>query len=863
MYSLKLRIDVRKRILPIYNNIYSFEKESRCTFSNFPTQARVVIAGAGIVANSVAHHLARNGWTDVIVLEQKKIGSGTSRFGSGTLGLFKPIAHRNLIWYSIKLYKQLEEMGYDIGLKQCGSIYAAQTKDRLLALRRRMAYNIPSGLKCELLDKKELEKLHPFLHVDDLEGAVWVPEDCVADPKSVCNVLALLAQQAGVKYIENTTVDNVLTKNRAVSEVKTSLGNIKCQYFVNCAGMWARDLGLRSSPQVHIPAYPASHFYATTGSLQEFVEEMTPIVRDYDSNTYIREYNGAFMVGWFENGAQPAFKDHKAIPIDWINHLKIDMEKLGPLWNCAKQRIPALSQCYEPEYVNSPDNFTPDGRWILGEAAEVANYFVACGLNGNSLQGAGGIGKAVAEWIIEGEPTQDLLPFNVQRFLNIHNSRPYLKQRLMEVVGRHYAILYPHQCEYKHSRNLRCSPLYSVLEDHGAVFGTKMAYERALYFDSTYKKDQKKPQMPPGTFYKPKFFDFMKEEYTACREGANGLDSLNYLQILCSNDMDISLGSIVRTGMQNDRGGYENDCMIVRQTDQDYFVVSPTSQQTRIYEWMNRHLPPKSSIVLNDVTSMYTVINVVGPKAPDLLNELSNSNMNLPPFCYKKVNIGYASDVMVMSFTHTGEAGYCLYVPSEYALHVYFQLMEVGLDYGVRNVGTLTQRFMRIERFIPFWAEELTSFTTPFEAGNGYIVRLDKKENFIGKLALQKQKENGVYKQLVMFHLENLDPELDIWPWGGEPIYRDKKFVGTVTSAGYAFSSDKLICIGFIRRSESGDRLPLTTDYIINKEALYEIDIAGQRFLATPYLHAPALPQKNKNANYRPTVIRYTSDIST
>lgn len=879
MYSHKLSsILVGNIRLSNPTTVLNFIKEPKCFCSTFPTQARVVIAGAGVVANSVAYHLTRNGWTDVIVVDQNKIGSGTSRFGSGTLGLFKPIAHRNLIWYSIKLYKELQELGYDIGLKQCGSLYLAQTRDRMLSLRRRMAYNIPTGLECELLGGEGLKKLHPYLEVSDLEGGVWIPQDGVADPKSVCNVLALLSQQSGVKYLEDTRILNVLTKNRTVDEIQTNKGNIKCEFFVNCAGMWARDLGLQSNPQVHIPAYPAAHYYGTSGLIHEFVEDTLPIVRDFDSNTYIREYNGLFLVGWFENEAEPAFKDHKAIPIDWMRHLKIDTEKLRPLWDCAKHRMPILSDCYEPEYVNSPDNFTPDGRWILGEASEIANYFIACGMNGNSLQGAGGIGKAVAEWIIEGQPTQDLLPFNVQRFLTIHNSRPYLKQRIREVVGRHYAVLYPHQCEYKYGRNLRCSPLYSVLEDRGAVFGIKMAYERALYFDTTYEKSQPKPSMPPGTFYKPKFFDFMKDEYNACREGVgiidmssfskieikgNGRDSLAYLQVLCSNDMDIPVGTIVRTGMQNDKGGYENDCMVVRQSEKDFFMVSPTSQQTRIFEWMNRHLPQRSSIVLNDVTSMYTVINVVGPKASNLLMELSNTDLNLQPFLYKKVNVGYASDVMVMSFTHTGEPGYCLYVPSEYALHVYFQLIKVGLDYGVRDVGTLTQRFMRIERFIPFWAEELSSFTTPFEAGNAYTVRLDKKENFIGKQALQKQKQTGVFKQLVMFHLVNLDPETDIWPWGGEPIYRDGRFVGTVTSAGYAFSSDQLICLGFIRRADNSQKMAITTDYILNKEATYEIDIAGHKFIAIPRLHAPVLPQKNQNSNYKPTLTHYTSDIST
>lgn len=310
------------------NTAINLTKETNCFCSTFPKQARVVIAGAGVVANSVAYHLTQNGWTDVVVLEKNKIGSGTSRFGSGTLGLFKPIAHRNLIWYSIQLYKQLQEMGHDLGLKQCGSVYLAQTRDRMLTLRRRMAYNIPTGLDCELLDGKGLKKHNPYLEVSDLEGGVWIPQDGVADPKLVCNVLALLAQQSGAKYFENVNVENVLTKHRTVDEVQTSKGNIKCEFFVNCAGMWARDLGLKSIPQVHIPAYPAAHYYGTSGPLPEFIEDTIPIVRDFDSNTYLREYHGTFLVGWFENEAQPAFKNHKTIPDDWMSYLKINTEKL-------------------------------------------------------------------------------------------------------------------------------------------------------------------------------------------------------------------------------------------------------------------------------------------------------------------------------------------------------------------------------------------------------------------------------------------------------------------------------------------------------------------------------------------------------
>lgn len=751
-----------------------------------------------------------------------------------------------------------------------------------------MAYNLPTGLHCELLSKNETRQLHPLLNTDDIEGSVWVPEDAVAKPQEICRALVKLSKEGGARFYENCTVEKVLTENDRVYAIKTNRGVVRCEYFVNCAGMWARELGERCDPRVRVPAYPAQHFYVTTEPLAEVTAApgtTLPCVRDYDSAIYARQWGGGIMVGGFELDAKPAFASHNIPHTDWKSQLPQDWNHFGPYWDKAMHRIPALRSSVNPVLTNSPDNFTPNGKWILGETPEVGNYFVAVGMNGNSLQGAGGIGKAVADWIVHGPlPTpgqHQLLPFDVQRFLDLHNNRNYLQQRVTEVVGRNYAILYPSQSEYRTARKLRCSPLYSVLESRGAVFGVRMGYERPLYFDSSYKRGDPPPTMPPGTYFKPKFFDFMLAEFHACREQVGILDMssfskieiksrsdrvVDYLQNLCSNDVNIPVGGIAHTGMQNERGGFENDCILVRQSENSYFMVSPTSQQTRVFEWMRKNLPKDSSIVLKDVTSMYTVINVVGPKAKPLMAELSNSDINLLPFTYKKINVGYASDVMVMAFTHTGEPGFCLYIPSEYALHVYDRLMTVGKDYGARDVGCLTQRYMRIEKFIPFWAEDLTSITTPFEAGAGHRVKLNK-EYFIGKFALQRQKERGVEKRLTMFVLDNMNPDTDIWPWGYEPIYRNDQFVGTVTSAGFGFTLDKLVCLGYVHRGGGGAAgggvgggtgQIVTTDYIMSRDATYTIDIAGRRCLATPHLFPPQPPNAAIDApsrRYRPTLV--------
>ncbi|XP_061497155.1 pyruvate dehydrogenase phosphatase regulatory subunit, mitochondrial isoform X2 [Anopheles gambiae] len=851
-------------------------------------QARVVVAGAGLLGNSVAYHLADNGWSNVLVLDQSKVGSGTSHFGSGTIGLFKPTPERNIVVESLKLYQRLQDQGHDIGLRRCGSLNLAQTHDRVIALQRRAAYILPTGMAAELIDSETARKLHPFLYTDDLQGAVYVPDDCIADPAAVVQVLASEAKRKGVKYFEGCQVKYINTKNERVYSVETDVGTITCEYFVNCSGMWARELGLKCKPPVRVPAYPAQHYYALTPTLDLPTDDdnLLPCIRDYDSNLYARQYDQSLLVGWFEKDAKPAFEETKDIPKAWQEHLQDDPGHCAALWEKAVDRLPVLRDLRMPTVRNSPDNFTPDGRFIFGESAEVKNYFVACGMNGNPLQGSGGVGKALAEWIVSGTPTIDMLPFNVQRFLDLHNNRQYLQQRIREVVGRQYAILYPNQAEYKFARKLRCSPLYSVLEARGAVFGTKMGYERALYFDADYRRGDPLPTLPEGSFYKPKFFQHMEKEYQACAQhvgiidissfskieikpgiqsdaaGSGGNAVLSYLQYMCANDVNIAVGHIVHTGMLNERGGYENDCMLIRQTEESYFMISPSSQQTRIYEWMSRNLPTDASVQLNDVTSMYTVINVVGPKSTLLMSELSNSDVRLAPFSYRKLNIGYASDVMIMSFTHTGMPGYCLYVPSEYALHVYDRLITRGRDYGARDVGTLTQRLLRIDKFIPFWGDELTSMTTPFEAGVFYsISQLKKKENFIGRQALERQKRDGLRKRLVLFHVEDIDIDKDVWPWGGEPLYRNNEFCGTVTSAGYGFASEKLVCLGYISRPDSNAVRTITTEFIMDKDAVYHIDIAGKRFRLTQYIHpkaamASANERQDMSKSYRPTVVK-------
>lgn len=806
------------------------------------------------------------------------------------LGLFRPKHERAIVQYCIDLYQSLQEQGYDLGLEHCGSINVAASKDRMTSIERRVSAYRPTGVECHLISPREMEQIHPHINTEDVVGGVWIPKDACVDAGKVSEVLAFLAHKGGAKFVSGCGVKRVTTatstalstllpddstKNVRVSGVETELGHISCEYFVNCAGIWAREIGRMCDTPVRIPVCPAEHFFMTFKPLKELRDAKLPNVRDYDAHVYVRQLGDRYMMGAFETLARPWDVTKHGIDPDWNTIKEQHWIHFEPYIRAAIRRLPVLQDATYDFLLNTPDAFTPDGRWILGEAHEVANYFVCAGMNGNSLQGAGGVGKAVADWIVKGYPPGDMLNFEVQRFTALHNNSRFLLERSKEVVGRHYKLDYPLVSEFKFGRNIRSSSIHSECEARGAVFGEIMGWERPLYFDPLHHREDPPAQLPEqGTFHKPEFFDHIEDEYLVCREGVGLIDMssfakfivrgdeesvVRYLQNLCSNNVDIPVGEIVGTGMQNEGGGYENDCMLIRRDRDSYFMVSPTQQQTRIMEWLENHLPNDNSVGLQDVTSMYTVLSVAGPKSKDLMEELSGEDMDMPLFTYREVNVGYASGVMVMAVTNTGEPGYSLYIPSEFALQIYDNLIKVGRDYGIRNVGHLAMRFLRIEKFIPFWAEELTSETNPIEVNKTFKVEFDK-EHFIGKKALVRQREEGVTKRLVQFHLEDHDKDKDIWPWGGEAVYRNGEWAGVVSSTAYGFTLRKMVALGFVRHL--GGATVVEEEWITDPSAKWTIAIAGKPFTASIHLEPPPLPiilqqesaqKKTKKSNY-PTV---------
>ncbi|XP_071957598.1 pyruvate dehydrogenase phosphatase regulatory subunit, mitochondrial-like [Antedon mediterranea] len=823
------------------------------TSSSIPPQARVVVCGGGIAGISLSYHLAKAGWTDVLLLEQGKLTCGTTWHSVGLLGISHHIDFisecRSM---SSQLYESIqEETGMSTGRICNGSVAVAKTKERMTLLKRSTSLMKARGEEFQMVTPSEIASLAPFIKVDDLLGGVYFPRDGRTNISDTAAALAAAAKQRGVKILEGVEVEKVLTKNNRVTGVETSRGTVNCEYFVNAAGQWGRELGLKSTPNVKIPLHPAEHYYLVTKAIEGISPSM-PYVRDYDGGIYIIEWSRGLLCGGFEKMAKPIFSNGIPKPF-MFETLPPDWDQFQPLLDSFLLRAPAAETAEVQQLFNGPESFTPDGNFLLGEAPEVSNYFVMTGFNSIGVSASGGVGSVLADWIISGKAPHDSLTVDIQRFTDCHNNQLFLKERVKEVVGRFYAVNYPDD-DYTHARNQRCSPLYPRQQAAGAVFGELMGYERPKYFnnkDDPFFVSVKSKK----TFGKPSWFDNVKAEYWSCRDSVSlmdmstfskfeikstGSEATDLLQRLCPNEMDVPVGTLVHTPMLDENGHYQNDCSVARLAENRYFIISPTTQETRAFHWISKHLPKDGSVDLHNVTHQYTGINVIGPKARELLQTLtfeSLSNTDFRPFCCKEISIGYANNVKALSITHAGEPGFVLYVNNEVALPLYDRLWDAGQDFGIRNCGYYALRWLRIEKFFGYWGEDFNSSNTPFEIGRETRVKLNKESDFIGKQALIEQKGKGVESKLTMFLLEDHDLDNDLWPWGDEPIYRDGKFTGLSTSSGYAPTLGKMVVVGWVTNEDdkSGQRGIVTNDYVLKGH--YEIDLAGKRFQArgSPY----------------------------
>jgi len=795
--------------------------------AELPDRARVVIVGGGVIGTSVAYHLAKLGLTDVVLLEQGRLSSGTTWHAAGLVGQLRASeSATRLVQYSTQLYAELgDETGLSAGYRQCGGVTVARTDDRMVQLRRTAANAAAFDMECELLSPEEALQHYPVMRIADLVGAIWLPADGKANPTDLTFALAKGARMRGVRVVEKTRVTGVLTSARRATGVRTDKGDIEAEIVVNCAGQWAKQVGAMAG--VNVPLHSAEHFYVVTEHI-DGVHTDLPILRDPDGYTYFKEEVGGLVIGGFEPEAKP-WVSPDAIPYPFeFRLLEEDWDHFEILMNNALLRIPALEVTGIKKFYNGPESFTPDNQFILGEAPELDNFFVGAGFNSVGIATAGGAGRALAEWIVNGAPTSDLTGVDIRRFAPFNGNNRWLHDRVAEVLGLHYEIPWPNR-EMKTARPFRRSPVHHVLAAANANFGSRNGWERANFF------------APAGTdaaieytWGKPNWLTWSAAEQSNTRNAVTVFDQTSFskylvvgedaeaaLQWLCTADVGVEVGKAVYTGMLNERGTYESDVTVTRTGADEYFIVSSAATTERDKDHIRRNLPPGTRASLVDVTSAYAVFGVMGPNSRHLLSALTSADLSDEAFPFgtsRQIALGYAT-VRATRITYGGELGWELYVPAEFAVGVYEDLMESGERFGVGRGGYYTIESMRLEKAYRAFGRELTPSENPVEAGLLFACKLKSDIEFLGRAAVEKAKAEGARRKLVGFSVEAPEAML----WGGELVLRDGVVAGQVTSAAWGETVGGCVGLAYVR---AVDNSVINADWVRNGD--YQVNVGGE-----------------------------------
>ncbi len=769
--------------------------------------AQVVIVGGGIVGCSTAYHLTKMGWKDVVLIDKGELTSGSTWHAAGLVGQLR--SERNItrmLQYSVSLYEQLEaETGFATGWKKSGCLHLASTKERMYELKKGATTARSFGLEMNIITPREAYDLCPIISLDGIIGAAYMPTDGEADPSGITQALAQGARGRGAKIYRNNLVTGFEFDQNRVTTVKTQKGDIKCEILVNCTGMWGYQVGEMLG--INTPVVPFMHQYAITNPIKDLPPNL-PTIRDKDNLLYYKEEVGGLVMGGYERNGIPWAIDGVSNNFN-SNLLDSDFDHFIQLAEPATKRTPCLEEAGIRKLINGPEGFTPDGDAIMGPAPELDNVFVAVGFNAFGIAAGGGAGRMMAEWIIEGEPSLDIWPLDIRRFGPYHRSRAYGVERTKEIYGKHYTIHWPHE-EHDSARGIRRSPLYFPLKEKGAVYGAKYGWERANWFapEGVAPEDE-------HTFEIPDWFEHVAAEHKNARENVvlidqssfckfevEGPGALAFLNRLCANQIDKPVGKVIYTQMCNERGTIECDLTIGRLAADRFLLVVGTAFGQRASWWLKNHLPSDGPVSVKEMTSAYAVINVIGPKSRDLLQKLTNADISDEGFAFgtcKQFTVGYAP-IMSFRVTYVGELGYELYIPTEFAVHVYESLWESGQDLGIKNAGYRTISSMHLEKGYADWGSELTPEYTPFDAGLGFCVALDK-DDFIGKEALAKVKAEGPKWELCSFTIDSKEP---LMLHGSAPIIHRGKVLGVTTSSGYGHTVKKNICYGYIPVEDAG-----------------------------------------------------------
>ena len=795
--------------------------------TDLPEKARAVIIGGGVVGCSVAYHLTKLGWTDVVLLERKQLTSGTTWHAAGLIAQLRATANMTkLAKYSQELYGSLEaETGVATGFRRVGSITAALTSERLEELHRSAAMARAFGVEIAEISPSEIKERYPHLNIDGVTGGVYLPKDGQGDPANIALALAKGARQRGAVIAERVKATGVTRQGRRITGVDWaaedgSQGHIACDHVVNCAGMWGREVGQMLN--THVPLQACEHFYIVSEPIAGLTQ--LPVLRVPDECAYYKEDAGKLMLGAFE----PVSKPWGPIPESFeFDQLPEDFDHFEPILEMAVNRMPMLGQAGIHTFFNGPESFTPDNAYLLGLATEMDNVWVAAGFNSIGIQSAGGAGMALAQWMEDGAKPFDLGDVDIARAQPFQTNHTYLKARVSETLGLLYADHYPYR-QKATARGVRRTPFHAHLAERGAVFGELSGWERANWYARPGQEREYR-----YSWRRQNFFDNVAEELKAVRTNVGmydmssfgklrveGPDAEAVLNRVCGANMSVPVGKIVYTQFLNDRGGIEADVTVTRLSETAYLVVTPAATRRADQTWLMRHLGDARAVV-TDVTAAEGVLAVMGPNARKLMQAVSPADFgnDANPFgTAQEIELGYGT-ARVHRVSYVGELGWEIYVGADMAAHAFETLWTAGEGMGLKLCGMHMMDCARIEKAFRHFGHDITAEDHVLEAGLGFAVATSKPD-FIGRDAVLRKKDEGLSKRLLQFRLTDPEPLL----YHNEPVLRDGRIVGYLSSGAYGHHLGGAIGMGYVPcKGETADQVLAST---------YEIDVAGTRVRA-------------------------------
>jgi 4-methylaminobutanoate oxidase (formaldehyde-forming) len=802
---------------------------------NLPERARVVVVGGGIIGTSVAYHLAKLGWTDVVLLERDRLTSGTTWHAAGLMVTFGSTSETStqMRKYSRDLYARLEaETGQATGLKQVGFIELATDDGRLEEYRRVSAFNRLCGVDVQEISPAEVKELFPLAKVDDVLAGFYVADDGRVNPVDVTMALAKGARLGGVRIVEGVAVTDFLIGRGAVQGVRTPYGDIEAEVVVNCAGMWARQLGEKVG--VTIPLQAAEHYYLLTEPVAGVHGDL-PVLEDPASYGYFREEGGGLMFGLFESVCAPWKVE--GIPENFsFGELPPDWDRMAPYLEKAMSRIPLSSEIGIRKFFCGPESFTPDLQPLVGEAPLLRNYFVAAGLNSIGILTGGGMGRVLAHWIVNGQPDVDVTAMHIDRLEPYQNNPSYRASRTVESLGLVYETHYPGRSP-RTARGAKLSPIHDRLVRQGAHFKDVSGWESPDFYGPP----------PDGLGWgKREWFPLWEAEHRACREGVilmdmsfmskflvQGRDAGSYVDYLSANRVDGAIGEITYTQWLNELGKLEADLTVTKLAEDRFWVVASDTAHGHVKALLHRHLGDRHAFV-TDVTSGYAQINIQGPLSRALLQTVTSSNLDTLPYRgAREIDLGYAR-VLCIRITYLGELGYELYIPAEQAVHVYDKLVEAGAPFGLKHAGLKALSSLRMEKAYRDYGHDIDNTDSVLEAGLGFAVALDKP-SFIGREAvLAKKAEGPLRKRLVQVLVNDPDPMM----FHAEVVHRNGIALGYIRAASYGHTLGGAVGLAMIESAE-----PIDQAYLDSGE--WTVDIAGSDYPATVSLR-PLYDPKNE-----------------